>query len=192
MELSNFIQVMDTDVDKKVIGNFIKFLNAKANFEDATILKSGKKFNAVDKTVRSTKAFSLSKENESLSVVHWYNFWHNVIKNYHLKYQQLTNTQTGASIIKTMDALKYEVGDFYVSHVDHHITFPRNLSIIFFLNDEYQGGEIFFQTPDKKEDIIKVEPQSGRLIMWPSNFLYPHRVGEVRKGTRFVIVSWML
>ena len=31
----------------------------------------------------------------------------------------------------------------------------------------------------------------GRLVMWPSNFMYPHSVSPVTKGTRYAIVSWL-
>jgi len=31
----------------------------------------------------------------------------------------------------------------------------------------------------------------GRVIMFPSNFMYPHTVNNVEKGCRYSIVSWI-
>jgi predicted 2-oxoglutarate/Fe(II)-dependent dioxygenase YbiX len=52
-----------------------------------------------------------------------------------------------------------------------------------------KGGELSFKTlADDKETIFK--PIPGSLIIWPSNFLYPHCVKPVTKGTRYSIVAW--
>ena len=59
------------------------------------------------------------------------------------------------------------------------------LSIIGLLNDDYEGGElIMFE--DKKIDTKK-----GDLLIFPSNFLYPHKVTPVTKGVRYSYVSWV-
>jgi hypothetical protein len=59
------------------------------------------------------------------------------------------------------------------------------LSIIGILNDDYEGGElIMFE--DKKIDTKK-----GDLLIFPSNFLYPHEITPVTKGVRYSYVSWV-
>ena len=35
-----------------------------------------------------------------------------------------------------------------------------------------------------------VEIGKGDLLIFPSNFLYPHRVDPVTKGVRYSYVSW--
>ena len=37
-----------------------------------------------------------------------------------------------------------------------------------------------------------IEKKSNRMIVWPSNFLYPHAVKPVTEGIRYSIVSWAL
>ena len=37
-----------------------------------------------------------------------------------------------------------------------------------------------------------IEPVPGRLIIWPSNFMYKHKVTPVTKGKRFSIVAWAI
>ena len=59
------------------------------------------------------------------------------------------------------------------------------LTIIGILNDDYEGGElIMFE--DKKIDI-----KQGDLLIFPSNFLYPHKIAPVIKGVRYSYVAFV-
>ena len=33
--------------------------------------------------------------------------------------------------------------------------------------------------------------KAGETIMFPSNFLYPHSIKKITKGTRYSMVSWV-
>jgi predicted 2-oxoglutarate/Fe(II)-dependent dioxygenase YbiX len=77
-------------------------------------------------------------------------------------------------------------------HCDHiHSMFDGQikgvpiLSIVGVLNDNYEGGE-FIMFKNKKIELL-----AGDLLIFPSNFLYPHRVDPVKKGTRYSYVSWV-
>ena len=59
------------------------------------------------------------------------------------------------------------------------------------MNNDYEGGELVFYDPDQKSNPYKINVKPGRMIMWPSNFLYPHEVRKVTKGTRYSIISWI-
>jgi len=76
-------------------------------------------------------------------------------------------------------------------HCDHiHSMFDGqrkgipSLSILGSLNDDYKGGELVFW-----EDKV-VELKAGEIMIFPSNFLYPHEVKLVTEGTRYSFVSW--
>ena len=76
-------------------------------------------------------------------------------------------------------------------HCDHiHSMFDGNrkgvptLSILGSLNNDYKGGELVFWG-DKV-----VELKAGEIMIFPSNFLYPHEVKLVTEGTRYSYVSW--
>ena len=58
------------------------------------------------------------------------------------------------------------------------------LSILGILNDDYSGGELIFWQD------TKIETQKGDIIVWPSLFLYPHKVEPVTQGNRYSFVSW--
>jgi predicted 2-oxoglutarate/Fe(II)-dependent dioxygenase YbiX len=58
------------------------------------------------------------------------------------------------------------------------------LSLVGVLNDEYEGGELTFF------DDYKLDLKQGDVVVFPSCFLYPHKVNEITKGTRYSLVSW--
>jgi len=59
------------------------------------------------------------------------------------------------------------------------------LSIIGILNDDYEGGELTMF------DDKKIDTKKGDLLVFPSNFLYPHEITPVTKGVRYSYVSWV-
>jgi predicted 2-oxoglutarate/Fe(II)-dependent dioxygenase YbiX len=76
-------------------------------------------------------------------------------------------------------------------HCDHiHSMFDGqrkgipSLSILGSLNNDYKGGELVFW------DETVVELKAGEIMIFPSNFLYPHEVKLVTEGTRYSFVSW--
>ena len=62
--------------------------------------------------------------------------------------------------------------------------FPQ-ASALLFLSDDYEGGE--FVVAEKI-----YSPQKGAGIIFPSNFLYPHEVKPVIKGTRWSALTWLM
>jgi predicted 2-oxoglutarate/Fe(II)-dependent dioxygenase YbiX len=94
--------------------------------------------------------------------------------------------------------LSYGVGGHYCPHIDGESLWQpptgeliwkkstdRDLSMVFYLNDDFEGGDFIF--PDLK---IKVRPEPGMLICFPSNRYYKHGVEPVTKGKRYSIVCW--
>ena len=39
---------------------------------------------------------------------------------------------------------------------------------------------------------LKYNLKKGSVLMFPSNFMYPHEILEVTKGTRYSIITWFL
>lgn len=59
------------------------------------------------------------------------------------------------------------------------------LSIICVLNDSYSGGQLLM-FEDQDYSLAK-----GDLIIFPSNFLYPHMITSITSGTRYSFASWV-
>jgi predicted 2-oxoglutarate/Fe(II)-dependent dioxygenase YbiX len=73
---------------------------------------------------------------------------------------------------------------------DHYTTTARHLSIIINLNDEYEGGDLIF-TDQKEKEIKRLKLGKGSIVFFPSNFMYPHSIQPITKGTRYSIVAWL-
>lgn len=86
---------------------------------------------------------------------------------------------------------RYGVDTRMKEHCDHiHSMFDGQrkgipvLSILGSLNDDYKGGDLIFWQNKK------IKLKAGSIMIFPSNFMYPHKVVEVTKGTRYSYVSW--
>jgi|TARA_E500000318_G_scaffold41135_1_gene39252 predicted 2-oxoglutarate/Fe(II)-dependent dioxygenase YbiX len=95
-----------------------------------------------------------------------------------------------SSKIKQIDLLKYSLGGKYEIHIDHGTNATRHLSIIMNLNNDYQGGDLIF-TDQKHKEIKRLKLGKGSIVFFPSNFMYPHSIQPITKGTRYSIVAWL-
>tara|TARA_Y100000590_G_C15509002_1_gene934667 strand:- start:207 stop:794 length:588 start_codon:yes stop_codon:yes gene_type:complete len=100
------------------------------------------------------------------------------------------NEWQGYNVLKFM---RYSPGQTMENHCDHiHSMFDGErkgipiLSIIGVLNDDYEGGELIMFDGDKT-----ISTKTGDLLIFPSNFLYPHRIAPVTRGARYSYVSWV-
>ena len=95
--------------------------------------------------------------------------------------------------------LCYGLGGHYQPHIDGEgvwtapdqtqlwrKTVDRDLSMVLYLNDEFEGGDFVF--PDLH---IRIRPEPGLLVCFPSNRYYRHGVEPVTKGNRYSMVTWM-
>ena len=85
------------------------------------------------------------------------------------------------------ELLRYEEGCFYIEHIDSFKARPRAVSCSFILNDDFEGGEFAFFNKEFKYKLDK-----GDALLFPSNFMYPHEVLPVTKGTRYSIITWFI
>lgn len=92
---------------------------------------------------------------------------------------------TGTTIVKWLP------GQFQNPHADKELhegpdaglpnDFPHyDLSSLFYLNDDYEGGELYFPLQD-----VKFKPKKGAAYFFPGDKNYIHGVTEVKNGLRF-------
>jgi len=94
--------------------------------------------------------------------------------------------------------LSYGIGGHYKPHIDGESIWvtpkgekiwkkstDRDLSIVLFLNNDFEGGDFVF--PELK---VRVRPEPGMMVCFPSNHHYMHGVEPVTKGRRYSIVTW--
>jgi hypothetical protein len=189
MEIKNFIKIYDEALPWNVLSNLIRFANI-SKFKETKV--GAGLHERTDFNIRRTYFLSLSNLSNSLTEVHWFNLLHNFFN------KKLKQYQIDANILDyhyksifDIEILKYENTGFYTWHVDHFANIPRTMSCIFLLNNDYEGGNLCFRNPDGSGE-WEVEVKPNRMIIWPSNFLYPHTVKPVTKGTRYSVVAWAL
>ncbi len=79
---------------------------------------------------------------------------------------------------------RYQTGGHYQQHIDSAGP-SRILSGILYLNSDFDGGELYFPIQD-----ITIKPEPGKLVLFPSNFIYIHQSKEITKGTKYATVAW--
>ena len=104
------------------------------------------------------------------------------IKEYNNKFTRCKIEEDGG-----YELLKYSEGCFYTEHTDSFKARHRAVACSFILNDDFEGGEFAFF--NRK---LKYKLKKGDALMFPSNFMYPHEVMPVTKGTRYSIITWFI
>ena len=141
----------------------------------------------LNKNVRNVKGYHLTFDTPT-NLFYW-NYIKNEIEKLYLFYRSKF-PRMKSSKINQIDLLKYSVGGRYKIHTDHYTTTSRHLSIIINLNDGYEGGDLIF-TDQQEKEIKKLKLGKGSIVFFPSNFMYPHGIQPITKGTRYSIVSWL-
>lgn len=89
------------------------------------------------------------------------------------------------------DYLIYDVDGHYHAHTDTLIdptqTECRKLTVLAFLNDDFEGGQLFLQIGHEK---IYPPQKVGSVLVFPSFIM--HGVEPVTKGVRRSVVTWMI
>ena len=159
-------------------------------FERGGIVGGKDKKNNIETDIRSVKILSLNEDQIGNSVSN-----------------RIIFNELKKSVVRIEHSYKEKVSPYYFSkdsyfqflyyndemkgHYDFHTDYckehPRQLTILIGLNSkqEYAGGELFVQ--NHKEGIVL---DKGDIVCFPSNFMYPHKVGKVTKGERKVLVIW--
>jgi len=164
----------------KFIEKLIPFIKHKSK-NDLAIQRG------LNKNIRNVKGYSLSL-NIPTDIFYW-NYIKSEIERLYIHYK-VKFPKMLSNKINQIDLLKYKPGGKYEIHTDHFSTAPRHLSIIMNLNDKYKGGDLIF-TDQKNFEIKRLKLDKGSIVFFPSNFMYPHMIEPITKGTRYSIVAWL-
>ena len=167
-------------IKPEFIEKIIPLINHKAtnNLE----IKSG-----MDINIRNVYGYHLNFETPT-NLFYWNYIKKEIEKHYILYKAKFPKMMTNK--INQIDLLKYNVGGKYNIHTDHYTTAIRHLSIIMNLNDDYEGGDLIF-TDQKNKEVKRIKLDTGSIVFFPSNFMYPHGIDPIKKGTRYSIVAWL-
>ena len=167
-------------VSNEFIDKIIPLINKKAK-KNLTVISG------LSKDVRNVKGYHLTFDTPT-DLFYW-NYIKSEIERiytfYKAKFPKMMSSK-----INQIDLLKYSPEGKYEIHTDHFTTSIRALSIIINLNDDYEGGDLIFTDQSEKE-IKRLKLGKGSIVFFPSNFMYPHGIQPITKGTRYSIVAWL-
>jgi hypothetical protein len=120
------------------------------------------------------------------------------------KNYNITNEDVAEEIVKRLSSIVYSVdpaletsglktlqrmqeGVQLKAHTDQHTDPSIRYATIIYLNDEYNGGELFFSNKD-----LELKPNPGSLVIFPGTDEFNHGVRHVQSGPiRYVLVGFI-
>jgi len=177
--LEAIVEIKDA-ISADFIDKIISLTNKKSK-KNLTVL------GGLDKNIRNVKGYHLTFDTPT-DLFYW-NYIKKEIERIYIFYKAKFSKMTSDKI-NQIDLLKYTPGGKYEIHTDHFTHTPRHLSIIINLNDNYEGGDLIF-TDQKNKEIKRLKLGKGSVVFFPSNFMYPHSIQPITKGTRYSIVAWL-
>lgn len=101
------------------------------------------------------------------------------------------------SVLQTIDQHKiYTIkiqktvpgGGYHIWHSEESTRYQSSRILVFtlYLNDVDDGGETEFLYLSKR-----VQPKTGRLVLWPAGFTHTHRGNPPLKRDKYIITGWV-
>ena len=82
--------------------------------------------------------------------------------------------------------IKYGPKQHFMEHHDHGYSYNCTVSLVAYINDDYDGGELYFRLQN-----LNIKPKAGDLYIFPSNYMYPHQAKPVTSGLKYSIVTML-
>lgn len=188
-ELIQSIRVLD----EKELGIINKYIDS-LYFQENTVFDANGK-TKIDTSIRSSLGATMNEEheatqllhqkiNESLSV-----YREKVIQiNSIFEYYPVPGGYDTTSYRESIQTLEYKPDQEYKFHHDvsnnpNLKEYHRQISVVLYLNDGFEGGGTEFSHQTYK-------PPAGYGLFFPSNWCYPHSGQKVLSGKKRVAVTW--
>jgi Rps23 Pro-64 3,4-dihydroxylase Tpa1-like proline 4-hydroxylase len=82
--------------------------------------------------------------------------------------------------------VKFVKGFYLAPHVDTLSSEGNHIASVYYINDDYTGGEINF--PDHN---LQIKPKPNSLIIFPGNENYLHEVLPIVDNNRYSSAMWL-
>ena len=91
----------------------------------------------------------------------------------------------GIQSYEAFNFVKYDgPGTHFKIHADHGPTYVCTVSVVVYLNDDYEGGEIWFP----RMDGLVIKPKPGDIVVFPSTYIYEHASQPMVSGIKYSVV----
>jgi len=93
---------------------------------------------------------------------------------------------TGLKYWEAFNFVKYGPKQHFQEHHDHGFSYNCTVSLVGYINDDYEGGELRFRLQG-----LTIKPEAGDLFIFPSNYMYPHQAMPVHSGVKYSVVTML-
>jgi len=86
--------------------------------------------------------------------------------------------------MEAINYVRYTPGQHFQVHADHGFSYTCTVSSVMYLNDDYEGGELWFPYLD-----LTFKPEAGDIVLFPSTYIFAHAAKPVTSGTKYSAVT---
>lgn len=181
--LAHFIKVYDDVLTQEACDDIIKY------FKCRTKEISGVENIGVVDEIRHADEMNVSTSNDEESQ-HIHNFLISATKKVMTWYKEDVSTYgdwvCDVENIESFRIKHYDIGEgYYKTHIDN--VGGRQYAVIFYLNDVTIGGETEFPLIN-----TMVNPKSGRVLIFPTTFMYPHQANIPLSNDKWMIQGYVV
>ena len=183
----DLIIMIQNVIPQENIEEIMLLTNNKKDISQATIINDKKEGGETNTEIRNTLWYNITDEmSHKLEEAVAGCFREHISPRYNCEFKSYEPVQF----------LGYPVGGHYRGHIDGESfnfetrqwesCMPRDVSFLFYLNDQYGGGELEFYDLG-----LTIKPKKGMMIAFPSYKEFAHKVHPVTWGHRYTLVSWV-
>lgn len=188
-EINNFIGVYDNYIPPNMCEEVITYFNIQSEHQNTF---DRLKFENESLNKKQDESCGLNAHNLHV----WFKQFKPLLLNFDqalLHYKKYTGFQdmvgdleyTTIKLQKTNPTQGYHVWHVEKAAAAECVT--RSLVYTIYLNDIEEGGETEFLHFSKR-----VQPKTGRILIWPAGFPYVHRGNPPLSKTKYIMTSWMM
>lgn len=85
---------------------------------------------------------------------------------------------------EAVNFVRYGENQHFATHSDSGFSYVCAVSSVMYLNDDYEGGELYFPHID-----LTYTPSEGDIVLFPSNWLFSHAALPVKSGIKYSAVT---
>jgi prolyl 4-hydroxylase len=184
----DLIIIKENVIPQESIEEIMLLTNNTKDISQATIINKDKEDNHdTDLEVRNTLWYTITEE-----------MYHNLEQAVAGCFKNIVAPKYNCEFksYEPVQFLGYPVGGHYKGHNDGESfnvetrqwerIMERDVSFLFYLNDQYGGGELEFYDLG-----LTIKPKKGMMIAFPSYKEFAHKVHPVTWGHRYSLVSWV-
>jgi hypothetical protein len=112
---------------------------------------------------------------------------YNISRTVHERLSELINKSNNNLTLNNFSFQRMQSGVQLKSHTDQHTDPSIQYATVIYINDDYAGGEVFFEKKD-----LELRPKPGSLLIFPGNEEFEHGVRHVKNGPiRYVVPGFI-